>query len=165
MINHGNVRPSIDSAAGGVRAARIEHVAVLSLAALRRLRFPVDAAGNPIESTVRRDAETAARTAVAALAVAALAYQHELDFDLRSRCLLVPTHPPRMEILGRNGDDPVPVSTSRRSAAVLLDEAVEAAAAVGLGWSTEPIRLVPAPKLIKLVKRSRAVAADEPRGD
>ena len=33
-------------------------------------------------------------TAVAALGVAAIAYQFEMDFDLRSRCLLLPTHPP-----------------------------------------------------------------------
>ncbi len=56
---------------------------MISFAALRRLRFKGFDLG----------AETAARTAIAALGVAAIAYQHETDFDLRSRCLLLPTHP------------------------------------------------------------------------
>lgn len=161
MINHGNVTPSIDDRAGGVRAARIEQVAVLSFAALRRLRFPTDADGNRIEPSKRRQAETAARTAIAALGVAALTYQHELDFDLRSRCLLVPTHQPRIELLGRNGEEPETVTIDREAAADLLEQAAAAAAAAGLGWPDEEIRLVPAPKLVDLVKRSRAIAVDE----
>ena len=68
---------------------------MISLAALRRLRFPRHG----------RDAEIAARTAVAALGVAAIAYQHELDYDLRSRCLLIPEHPPRIELVGARWGD------------------------------------------------------------
>ena len=87
-INHGNIAPSIDAQAGGVTISRGVQTTVISFAALRGLRF----------KGFDRDAESAARTAIAALGVAAVAYQYETDFDLRSRCLLLPTHSPRLEL-------------------------------------------------------------------
>ena len=92
-LNHGNIPPSIDAQAGGVTISKALQTTVISFATLRRLRF----------KGFGREAETAARTAIAALGVAAIAYQHETDYDLRSRCLLLPTHPPRIELLSRDG--------------------------------------------------------------
>lgn len=161
QINHGNVTPSIIDQAGGVRVGRIEQIAVLSLAGLRKLRFPIGTDGRPIERERRREAETAARTAIAALGVAALAYQVALDYDLRSRCLLVPTHEPHLELLGRTGGDPEEARLDRSVAASLLAQAAAHAAEQGLGWAEESLRLEPTPKLIELIKRSRAVTRDE----
>ena len=148
-INHGNVAPSIDAEAGGVTISQAVQTTVISLAALRRLRFPGHS----------REAETAARTAVAALGVAAVAYQHEMDYDLRSRCLLLPDHPPRLELLGRNGSPAETVDIDRSAAAVLLDQAAAHADELGIGWETKEIGLIPAPKLVELIKRSRMVSA------
>jgi len=150
-INHGNVAPSIDSRAGGVTISEAVQTVVISLAALRRLRFT----GHD------RTAELAARTAIATLGVAAIAYQHELDYDLRSRCLLVPRHAPQIELISRDGSEPDQVDLDRAGAAALVDEASAAAAAAGVGWETNEIRLEPAPKLIELVKRSRKLLAAE----
>ncbi|MXY77403.1 MAG: type I-U CRISPR-associated protein Cas7 [Acidimicrobiia bacterium] len=150
-INHGNVTPFIDSLSGGVTITSAIQTTVISLAALRRLRF----AGHD------RSTETAARVAVAALGVAAIAYQHEMDYDLRSRCLLVPEHPPRIELVGRDGSAPEVVAIDRSSAAGILDAAAERAADSGIGWESDEIRLVPAPKLVELIKRSRQVSALE----
>ena len=154
-INHGNVLPTIDSAAGGVTISEVLQTTVISLAALRRLRF----AGHG------RAAETAARTAVAALGVAAIVLQHEMDHDLRSRCLLVPVHPPQIELVGRDGSAPEEVSVDRHTAALILQQAATHAAEVGLGWATEEIRLQPAPKLVELILRSRKVAHAEGPGE
>lgn len=154
-INHGNVAPGIDSLAGGVTISEAVQTTVISLAALRRLRF----AGRD------RAAETAARTAIAALGVAAIVYQHEADYDLRSRCLLIPQHPPRIELLGRDGSAPETVDVDREGAASILSAAAEAATAAGLGWATEEIRLEPAPKLVELIRRSRKVAHAEQPGE
>lgn len=148
-INHGNVAPSIDAEAGGVTISQAVQTTVISLAALRRLRFPGHS----------REAETAARTAVAALGVAAVAYQHEMDYDLRSRCLLLPDHPPRIELLGRNGSPAETVDIDRSAAADLLDQAAAHADELGIGWETKEIGLIPAPKLVELIKRSRMVSA------
>ena len=150
-INHGNIAPSIDSAAGGVTISKAVQTTVLSLATLRRLWF---AGHNP-------DAETAARTAVAALGVAALAYQYQMDYDLRSRCLLIPDHPPSIELVGRDGSSAEVVGLDPSIAAEILEHATEHAAEKGIGWSTSEIRLEPAPKLIKLIKRSRKQSATE----
>ena len=150
-INHGNIAPSIDSTAGGVTISSAVQTTVISLAALRRLKF----AGHS------RDAETVARTAVAALGVAAIAYQHEMDFDLRSRCLLIPEHEPRIELVGRDGSTPETVNVGRESTAQILAEAAQASAAAGLGWETAEIKLEPAPKLLELLRRSREVSARE----
>ena len=151
-INHGNIAPSIDTLSGGVTISEAVQTTVISLAALRRLRF----AGKS------RTAETAARTAIAALGVAAVAYQHEMDYDLRSRCLLVPQHSPRLEIINRDGSEPDVVGVDRATAADLLHRAAEEAQQEGLGWITSELRLEPAPKLVQLIKQSRQVSADKP---
>ena len=154
-INHGNVAPSIDSVAGGVTISKALQTTVVSFAALRRLRFKGHG----------RDARTAACTAVAALGVAAIAYQYELDFDLRSRCLLLPSHPPCLELLRRDGSSPERVEVDRKGAVRILEQAVAHASAMGIGWETAPIRLEPAPKLIELIRRSRKVSASEQPGE
>lgn len=148
-INHGNIAPSIDGDAGGVTISKAVQTTVISLAALRRLRFP----------GCDRAAETAARTAVAALGAAAIAYQHEMDYDLRSRCLLIPEHSPRVELVGRDGSPAETVDLTRAAAADVLERAASHAAKLGIGWATEEIKLVPAPKLVELIKRSREVSA------
>lgn len=154
-INHGNIPPSIDSDAGGVTISSAVHITVISLAALRRLRF----AGHS------RAAETAARTAVAALGVAAIAYQHEMDYDLRSRCLLIPEHSPRVELLGRDGSPAETVDLDQSAAADILQRAASYAAEQGIGWETAEIKMVPAPKLTDLIKRSRELSAAQQPGE
>ena len=151
-INHGNIAPSIDQQAGGVTISEARQTTVLSLAALRRLRF----AGHD------REAQVAARTAVAALGVAAIAYSYEADHDLRSRCLLIPEHPPVLEMIGRDGAAPVAVNVDRESGARLVSEASTQAARAGLGWEEGETVLKPAPKLVELLRRSREVSAREP---
>ena len=154
-INHGNVAPTIDTAAGGVSIAGAVQTTVISLAALRRLRF----------AGFDRASETAARTAVAALGVAAIVFQHELDYDLRSRCLLIPQHTPRLEMLGRDGSAPVVVDIDRATAASILREASAEASGAGLAWETAEIHLEAAPKLVELIRRSRQVSRAETPGD
>ena len=150
-INHGNIVPSIDPLAGGVTISNAVQTTVISFAALRRLRF----------RGFDREAETAARTAIAALGIAAIAYQYENDYDLRSRCLLLPTHAPCLELLRRDGSAAEAVDVDRASAAGILARAHEGAGQSGIGWCTEDIRLAPAPKLVELIRRSRKVAATE----
>jgi CRISPR-associated protein Csb1 len=150
-INHGNIAPSIDAAAGGVTIGEAVQTTVISLAALRRLRF----AGHSNEASI------AARAAVAALGVAAIAYQYQLDFDLRSRCLLIPRHAPQVELVGRNGEPGEIVEIDRQSAGALLRAATTGAAAAGIGWNTQEVRLEPAPKLVELIKRSRKLTVQE----
>ena len=150
-INHGNIAPSIDAAAGGVTISTAVQTTVLSLAALRRLRF----AGHG------REAEMAARTAIAALGVAAIVLQHEMDHDLRSRCLLIPEHSPRLELVGRDGSAPESVDIDRNAAVQILARAAQTSADRGLGWETAEIKLQPAPKLLELLRRSREVSARE----
>lgn len=151
-INHGNIVPAIDVQAGGVTISSAQQTTVISFAALRRLRFK----GYP------RQAETVAQTAVAALGVAAIAYQYESDFDLRSRCLLLPMHPPELELLPRDGSPGEVVEVDRSSSAEILREAAENAMAAGVGWEAGDIRLEPAPKLLELIRRSRHRSAIDP---
>ncbi len=150
-INHGNVAPSIDGQAGGVTISTAVQTTVISLAGLRRLRF----------KGFELSAEDAARTAVAALGVAAVVFQHEADFDLRSRCLLLPTHAPRIELLARDGSAAEPIEVDRETAAKLLAESVAYAGDMGIPWTVDEIRLQPAPKLLELIRRSRKVSVAE----
>jgi CRISPR-associated protein Csb1 len=97
--------------------------------------------------------------------VAAVVYGFEADHDLRSRCLLVPEHPPLLEMVGRDGGPPAGVSIDRDSASQLLSDASAQAARAGIGWMEDQVVLTPAPKLVELLRRSREVSASEPAGD
>lgn len=154
-INHGNIPPSIDALTGGVTIDHALHTVVLSLAGLRRLRFSVTCSGEPIPSNQRDDAEVAARTLLAALALAAVVYQRDNGFDLRSRSLLVATAPLLFQIVGRDGGTPQDMSLSKEGSQALLVEAEAHARKFGLGWNAEPILLSPAPKLAQLILESR----------
>lgn len=152
-INHGNIPPSIDHEAGGVTMSYAVHTVVLSLAGLRRLRFQQRSDGQPISSDNRDKAETAARTALAALALAGVTYQRRNGYDLRSRSLLVASEPLTFELLHHDGGDPLRFFIE--DPAALLREAVDAAAAHGLGWDVTLVKLVPTPKLAHLIAESR----------
>ena len=94
--------------------------------------------------------------------MAAIAYQYEGDFDLRSRCLLLPTHLPRVEFLKRDGSGGEIVQVDSSAAAQILSECVMYAKQVGIPWEANEIRLEPAPKLLELIARSHKVAATQP---
>jgi CRISPR-associated protein Csb1 len=158
-INHGNIPPTIDAESGGVTMSHAVQTTVLSLAGLRRLRFQTNAAGERIPAASRDAAEAAARTALAALALAAVVYQRDNDYDLRSRSILVATEPFALEIVGRDGGPPARYSLTKPEAAALLGAAEKAARAHGLGWERGPVTLTPAPKLAGLIRKSREVAA------
>ncbi len=160
QINHGNVTPTIDRQAGGVLIDHATQTLVLSLAALRKLRFTEDSDGSPLDGPRRRDAEIAARTAVAALGVAAAALQIENDYDLRSRCLLLPQGKPALEMLGRDGSVVGTYSLDPSAVGGLVSDAAERAAGAGIGWHRDEMRLTPAPKLVKLIEQSRELAAE-----
>lgn len=156
-INHGNIPPSIDTEAGGVTISHAVQTVVLSLAGLRRLRFQQSVDGKSIPAEDRDAAETAARTALAALALAGVIYQRNNGYDLRSRSLLVAAEPLTFEVLGRDGGEPRRYTVE--DAAALLAEAVAAAGKLGLGWDSAPVTLKPTPKLSNLIVRSRELVA------
>ncbi|MCC5950798.1 MAG: type I-U CRISPR-associated protein Cas7 [Acidimicrobiia bacterium] len=160
-VNHGNVTPSIDDRAGGVTADQILGISVLSFIALRRLRFPVDHEGVALEAAKRRDAERAARTALAALGLAAITLAYEEGFDLRSRCVLAPTGPLTFELLRRGGGDPTLFSLDGSAALDLVRVAQDEAGKLGLGWHDGEVLLTPAQRLVDLVRRSRQITESE----
>jgi CRISPR-associated protein Csb1 len=158
-INHGNIPPSIDQEAGGVTMSHAVQTTVLSLAGLRRLRFQTTCSRESIPAATRDAAEAAAHTALGALALAAVVYQRQNDYDLRSRSILVPTEPLVFEIVGREGGEPQRFSLSKAEAAALLQAAEKKARKHGLGWDAAPVWLTPAPKLAGLIRKSRELSA------
>jgi CRISPR-associated protein Csb1 len=154
-VNHGNIPPSV-SLVGGATLDYAEQTVVLSLPALRKLRFPVDG-----KTTPERDA--AARTVLAALALTAAALAAESGFDLRSRCLLWPTDVMRWQLLDTPGKKDLTEFTVTSDQAIkLLEEAVAEAEKLGLVWQKEPVKLIPSPNLVALLKRSQDIAAKTP---
>ena len=149
-VNHGNIPPDIKD--GGATIDYAEQVTVLSLPALRRLRFPVDG-----KTTIARD--NAGRTVLAALALTSAALAAESGFDLRSRCLLWPVGPITWELLQTPGTPPAKIALTSAEAIKLLQDAVAVAEKEGLKWFGETIKLTPAPNLIALLKRSQDIAA------
>jgi CRISPR-associated protein Csb1 len=162
VINHGNVKPSTDPEAGGVTIDYAEQVTVLSLPALRRLRFPRAADGTRFDDAARRRAELAARTALAALGLAAIAYQRENGYDLRSRCALRPLDPLSIELIPGDGASPQPFALDCKAAGGLLERAATKVKEAALPWRTSPLDLKPAPKLVGLIRKSRELVVAEP---
>lgn len=158
-LNHGNIPPSIDGEAGGVTIDYAVQTTVLSLPALRRLRFVTTTEGQPLPAAQRDAAELSARTVLAALALCAMAYQRENGYDLRSRSLLVPSEGFQVELVPANGGSSESFSLTTEQAAALLKAASADAKKLGLGWLEHAISLEPAPKLCDLVRKSRAQVA------
>ncbi len=154
-INHGNIPPSIDSEAGGITMDHAIQTTVLSFPALRRLRFRENLANEPIPAEKRDAAERATHVVLAALALAAVAYQQAVGHDLRSRSLLVPESGGVLELLNRDGGEPSKYSLTAFAASELLKAALAKAATYGMKWSPEPITLQPTPKLAQLIRISR----------
>jgi len=146
--NHSNYPPSIDGT-GGVTIAWAEQTIVISLPALRRLRFPIDGKLDP-------KANAAARAVLAALGLCAAALADDAGLDLRSRCLLYPDADLTWTLLDRKagGDFTLPAD----EAIELFNEAVEAARKAGLPWREEPVVLKPSEQLVKLVVKSQQLA-------
>lgn len=161
-VNHSNIAPSIDEFAGGITCDYAVQSTVLSLPALRRLRFAATQDGTPIVG--RRAAEQAAHLTLAALGLAGIVAQRKRGYDLRSRCLLIPDGGLQLEAIHEDGAVEV-FYLAPADAFAFVQTAAAAAVAAGLQWTREPLRLRPAPKLAALVRRSREVAAAGTEGD
>jgi CRISPR-associated protein Csb1 len=136
---------------------------VLSLPALRRLSFPIgkkDGESDMDFSQRQSKAHEAARAVLAALALAAVAWNEKVGYDLRSGCLLVPEGILKFELLG--GDAAEIFTLDAAQAAKLLDEAISEATRLGLSWPETPIRLTPSENLQALIRKSRAKVATTP---
>lgn len=159
-VNHGNVTPTI--ADGGVTISKARQTTVLSLPALRRLRFPLR------EQTRSEPAvDEAARVALAALAICAAELARERGYDLRSRCQLHPTSAPVWELLDEPGAAPRQFTCDGALAVEMYCRGVRNAKKAGLPWLDEELVLQPSPELAALVRKSQelvakvAVIADE----
>ena len=147
---HGNVTPTISD--GGFVISKARQTTVLSLAALRRLRFPFNGAADSDFET-----DVAARTALAALGLAAGTLARN-DADLRSRCQLFAETAPTWELLERPGEPPKAFDLDRDAALRLLADAIEEARKAGLPWEGR-IELIPSDDLVELVRRSQKLAS------
>jgi CRISPR-associated protein Csb1 len=149
-LNHGNVTPSLKSQDrssndhGGVTFRNAMQFVVFSLPAIRRLRFPTD------RNEYRTDRDVAARTALAALALAAADLSIRKGCDLRSRCLLVPTHPADWEVVAFDGSIRQMALPDPRA---LFLEASRDARRFGLpSWQRLPWVMRPSERLQQLVR-------------
>lgn len=154
-VNHGNIAPSIDARSGGVTIDTAVQTMVLSLVALRRLRFPTNQIGEAFTPDKRNAVEPAVRTALAAMGIASVVFAYEEGYDLRSRCVLAASAPLTFELLRRGSSEPDLVTIDRQGAIDLVHQASQAASDSGLAWRTDPLRLDPAERLVQLVKDSR----------
>jgi CRISPR-associated protein Csb1 len=146
-VRKGEVAP------GGVTITHALQTTVISLPGLRRLRFPDD---DGKSSTSERN--IAARTVLAALALAAITYQRELQgYDLRSRCNLVPVDDQLVFEIVTTAKDVAKFTQEPKQAADIFQQAVKAAKTAELRWREEPLELQPKPALVELVQLSRDI--------
>jgi len=156
-VNHGNIIRSIVDQ--GVTMEYALQTTTLTLAGLRRLRFPVDRSTEQSSHARKYERNIAAWTALAALALCAVTrYDVAGGLSLRSRCDLYPEGKSSFEIIHNDGAIEK-VELTAEDAKKLLEESVKNAIdKCGLSWHDEPVRLKPQEKLIKLVNKSRGIA-------
>lgn len=148
VINHGNIRPTVESL--GVTCDHAEHRATITLAGLRRLRF----------GSSERD--SAGRSLIASLGLLALAEQDARGYSLRSRCDLVCDGAAPLESVHADGSTTA-LELDLTSARALYREAYAQAADAGFRFRS--LRLEPQAKLIEIVRRSRELALEGEGGD
>jgi len=154
--NHGNVTPGI--VVGGFSISKAIQTTVVSLSALRRLRFPLNGKKQP-----DTDVDIAACTVLAILGLAAATLTRH-DADLRSRCQLIAQQAPVWELLDKPGETPMRYELNADSAMTLLGQAIEEAKAAGLPWEGE-IELIPHDELVELVRRSQELSSTQGEGE
>ena len=142
---------------GGFTISKAIQTTVLSLSVLRRLRFPVPGC---VESD--EDTDLAARTALAALGLAAGSLAR-VDVDLRSRCHLFAERAPVWQLLDHPAMPHQEFRLDPDMAIDLLDEAITNAKEAGLPWEGE-IALTPSPDLVELVRRSQELTSEPGEG-
>ncbi len=149
-INHGNIAPSVQPL--GVTCDHLEHSFVLSLAALRRLRFGGDGK------------DVAGRGLLAALGLLALAEQDAQGYALRSRCDLVCEGRAPLQLVRSDGSTEA-IAIDRKQTRELYDMAYEAARRAGFALSPKPLDLKPQDKLVEIVRESQKLALALKGGD
>ena len=143
-INHGNIPPS--SGLGGITFRAAKLTAVITLAGMRRLRFP------SVDGKVDKDRDCAARAVLAAMGLFALARQNESGYDLRSRCCLKALTEPRFEFV-RNAESDERFEIDTQSAGETLADAIKGAEKFGLPWHTDEMRFHPNEQLEKILAK------------
>ena len=148
---HGNITPTVSD--GGFTLSKARQTTTLSLAVLRRLRFPLNGAPDS-----NHEIDLAARTALAALGLAAGTLARS-DTDLRSRCHLFAIGESSWQLLDRPGETPKEFDLDRDTALGVLAEAIADARKADLPWEEKPVKLTPSPDLVELVRRSQVLAS------
>lgn len=166
-INHGNVTPSfvvrkdrervlLDDNGnpipiGGFTIDRAQQMTVISLPALRRLKFPVKD---------KPEANQVGHVVLTALALCAATLASEQGYDLRSQCALIATNSLMWELIDRPGQQPQTFALNGAQAIDLLKSAQSDAAEWGLQMQTNITPLTPRTDLVELIKRSYTESVD-----
>jgi CRISPR-associated protein Csb1 len=151
-LNHSSV--PFDSANAGVTCDYIEQTTTLSLIQLRRLRFPSEPGA---KATAEQN--LAARSMLAAIALAGAVLAFERGADLRSRCVMFPDDLMTWDLLDVPGQAPKRFILDRAGALALLADAAKAVNKAKLPWNTEPVVLTPSKQLVALVRKSQELTA------
>ena len=151
-INHGNI--PFETSNCGIRFRYAEQTTVVSLGALRKLRFPIDGKDDP-------GVNDAGRTVLTALGLYAGVLAAEANTSLRSRCHLWPVEEREWELIEKPGQRPRKFRMNSDEAVALLNETVAAASQAGLKWKEEKIMLQPSLELVQLIQQSQEAAARE----
>lgn len=146
-VGLGNIPPTPQE-----RGASIRHAlqnSLISLAAVRRLRFEDDQ-GNPDPERDR-----AGQASTVALGLYGLLSQMEAGYFLRSGCDLIPATQPTLEVVGRTLEEVESFSLNADTARELLGACLDRANGAGLAWRREPMQVKADERLQELVRRSR----------
>ncbi|MGA8830600.1 MAG: type I-U CRISPR-associated RAMP protein Csb1/Cas7u [Desulfomonilaceae bacterium] len=143
---HGNITPTIERDAG-VTIEKAVQTTVLSLPALRRLRFPLDGQEEASFNSV-------ARIYLASLGILGASWAREQGCDLRSRCVLVPTQTFEWEIVDQPDSPWRKFVINTEQARSLYNRAYKHVEDLGFKLMNQ-LTLLPTDHLAELIKNSQ----------
>ncbi len=147
-VNHGNIAPSYTD--HGVTMDYAMQTTTITLAGLRRLSFPGS------DNVRSRERDAAGWAVLASLALCAVTKQDARGYSLRSRCDLYPeSRSNDFEVIQNDGRIDTVQVTPQDAMSLFRDAVKKATDSAKLPWDADPKRLIPQPKLIALIKKSR----------
>ena len=147
-VNHGNIAPSYTD--HGVTMDYAMQTTTITLAGLRRLSFP-----GPSNAR-SRERDAAGWAVLASLALCAITKQDARGYSLRSRCDLYPeSRSNDFEVIQNDGQIDTVQVTPQDAVSLFRDAVKKATDGAQLPWDADPKKLIPQPKLIALIKKSR----------
>ncbi len=140
---------------GGFTISSATQTIVLNLIEIRTRTFKTDKKGKIFSGKDRLIAEKAAHVYLTVLGLVSIVFARQRGYNLRSRCLLLPTAPMILNVRGPEGDTLLSFNLTPEEALELHQMALDDVKKANLPWNEDGLSLKPTPAILEMIRRSQ----------